>query len=331
MLVHAVAVITATLATAPAYAGLTIQPIYDASITSLPGAAAVQNTINAALAVYSSAFANNETFPVTFKYNAGIGGATSLKLVYTTSFAGYRAKLALTPQSPNDTIALAAIGAGPTDPVIGGLSIKVPEALMKGLGLILAPQGSDYGTVTLGSGFDLNPAGLLGVVQHEVNELLGTSSSLPNGSGGVAGAIPTVIATGDLFRYDTQGVGGARLFDVNAANNPAAKAWFKLSASSSALEGFHNLPNGGDYGDYAALGDFPAAPQDWTGNPSVFTGMAGSSNGGNTGTSTSELVLLDVVGWNAAVTPVPEASGLVALLPFGIGVAAYWRRQRRTA
>jgi len=108
----------------------------------------------------------------------------------------YRAALAASAATANDGTVLANLAAGPNDPVIGGANVSVPEALA--LGLWLGGAVANYGTVTFNlPDYQTNPAGFLGVFQHEVHEVLGTGSALPNNTGG--GTLPTTIAAADLF------------------------------------------------------------------------------------------------------------------------------------
>jgi hypothetical protein len=302
-ILSAAAVFTA----ATAYAGVTITPIYDATFQANP---ALQATVNNALAIYSSNMGNNLTLPINFAFSSSITGAQSDYSAFNFTYTQYRAALLTNATTANDATVLANLSTGSVDPVIGGTNIAVPTAL--GLALGLSGTQANYGTVTFNTAtYSSNPAGFLGVIQHEINEVLGTASSLPNNTG--TATLPTTIAPADLFRYSS---GTARSFSLNLTSDPTNKAFFRLSPGGPNLHEFNNLPNGGDYADWAANGSFAAAPQDWSGPSTVFTSMA---------ISPAELNMLDAVGYNAF--PVPEPGTVVSLCSVALGWLAVRRRQ----
>lgn len=301
----------AAVFTAVSAHALTITPIYDVSFNS----AALQTTVNNALAIYTTNVANNQTIAITFKLDDAISGAESSYTTTDFTYLEYRTALAASSATANDVTVLAGLGLGTNDPVIGGANISVPPALALILGL--SGTQANYGTVTFNkTTYEANPLGFLGTIQHEVNEVLGTASSLPNGKKGVAGALPTTIAPPDLFRFSTN---GTRNFTVNATSDATNRAFFRLSSGGADQQEFNNLPNGGDYADWAATGTngFAPAPQDQAGDSSTFTSMA---------ISPAELTMLDAIGYNAF--PVPEPGTLVILGATVLGSLAL-RRNRR--
>ncbi len=308
------AVLAMALAASPILmpAAVVIQPIYDTSFSSSPNFAALQATVNSALAIYSSGVADTLTIPITFKLDNAISGAQSSYGVVDYAFSGYLGKLQAGQSGANDATVIANLGAGPNDPVLGAANVSVPQALAFALGLGSAQL--NYGSVTFNkTTYEANPAGFLGVIQHEVNEVLGTSSNLPNGGG----TTPTTVMPADLFRYTS---GGARSFTPNNGSDGSNKAFFRISPFGANLQEWNNLPNGGDYGDWAANGSFPAAPQDNAGDSNTFTSMSQSN---------AELQLLDAIGYNLSAVPEPGEMAIatgVALVGF-----AGWRRLRRSA
>lgn len=312
------ALAVAALPIIPAHltAAIIIQPDYDVSFTSNPNFAALQTTVNNAIAIYASQFANNLTIPITFKLDDAVSGAQSSYFTTDYAFSDFRTALINSATTAADQTVIANIGAGPNDPVLNAARINVSEALAFTLGL--GSSVANYGSVTFNkTTYQSNPAGLLGVMQHEINEVLGTSSNLPNGNPpGTAGTLPSTIFPADLFRYNAN---GTRNYSVNATSDAANRAYFRLGPAGANLQEWNNLPNGGDYGDWAGTGSgFAAAPQDAFGDASVFTSMS---------VSTAELSLLDAVGY--ALVPEPSewalASGL-ALIGF-----AGWHRRRTSA
>ena len=308
----------AVFTVATTHAGVTITPIYDVSFTGNANFAALHATVNNALAIYSSNMGNTLTLPIIFKLSPTIGGAESSFGTVNFTYTAFRAALVASATTANDVTVLAGLGIGTTnDPVIGGTNIAVPDALALALGL--SGTQANYGTVTFNTAtYQTNPGGFLGTIQHEVNEVLGTGSSLPNNvngvlTGGGAATLPTTIAPADLFRFSNA---GARNFTLNLANDPLNKAFFRLSSGSANLQEFHNLPSGGDYGDWAANGSFVPAPQDQAGDSNTFTSMA---------ISPAELILLDAIGYSAF--PVPEPGTVTALSSVALGWLAIRRRK----
>ncbi len=293
------------------HAAVVIQPSYDVSFSGSPNFAALKSTVESAIAIYSYSLADNLTIPITFKLDNAISGAQSSYGVVDYSFSSYLGKLQAGQSGANDATVVANLGAGPNDPVVNAVNISVPQALAFALGL--GSSQASYGTVTFNkTTYESNPAGLLGVIQHEVNEVLGTSSNLPNGGG----TLPATIMPSDLFRYTAA---GARTFTTNGGSDPNNKAYFRISPFASNIQEWNNLPNGGDYGDWAANGSFPAAPQDNSGDSNTATSMAVSS---------AELQLLDAIGYNLNAVPEPGEWAMAT----GVALAGFagFRRLRRS-
>lgn len=294
----------ASFTAATSNAGVVITPVYDATFLANP---ALQATVNNAIAIYASNMGNNLALSINFAFGA-ITGAQSNHATFNVPYATYRTALVNAATTANDTTVLAGLAAGANDPVINGANVAVTEAL----GLALGLSGTQpTGTVTFSTAtYASNPAGFLGVIQHEINEVLGTGSNLPNNNNGVltgggTATLPTTIAAADLFRFTSAGV---RSFNLNLGSDPANKAFFRLSSGSPNLQEFNNLPNGGDYGDWAANGSFAAAPQDQAGDSTTFTSMAVSS---------AELTLLDAVGYNAFPVPEPGTGAMLSSVALG--------------
>lgn len=301
------ALLGSTFASVSTCVALNITPVYDSSINSNANAANLKATITQALSIYSSKLGSNVTFPISFKLSGSISGAQSDYFTSDYSYTSYRSALVSHATTSNDSTALANLSLGPNDPVIGAANISLTTALAFTLGLDVS--AASYGTVTFNTtDYQSDPAGFLGVVQHEINEVLGISSSLPNGGG----ALPVTIFPADLFRYTS---GGTRSFTTNGSSSSANRAFFRLSPGGANVQEFNNLPNGGDYGDWAATGTngFGPAPQDWTGDSTTFTSMAVSS---------AELTMLDAVGY--ALVPEPSSAALLAV---GLGACMTFRRR----
>ncbi|NDB75610.1 MAG: hypothetical protein EB141_08195, partial [Verrucomicrobia bacterium] len=134
------------------------------------------------------------------------------------------------------------------------------------------------------SSIDPNKYDLIATAEHEINEVLGSSSNLGPGTG------PTgPIAPIDLFRYTTNLV---RTWTTNGDD-----AYFSIDGTNL-LARFNQQPDG-DYGDFwsktgtwSPPGTTPAAQvQDAFAGPGVF-----QDEGPN------ELAILDVIGYTLAST-----------------------------
>ena len=306
------AVLALLVAVPPAH-GLMITPTFDSSITSDPNAAAIEGVINQAIGVYESTFSNPINVTIDFQsMSSGLG--QSQKNLYVFTYATFRAALVAGATSANDSVALAHLPAGATNPVTGGTTMAVDTANAKalGLGTFAGPNGFD-GLVGLnmhvtdvGSPDTTGQYSLLATAEHEIDEVLGLGSSL--GSGFQVDPSPE-----DLFRYNGS---GSRSYTVNSN----ATAFFSINGTTKLAE-FDNQADGGDWGD-------------WQSNP-LPPGVAPQvqdawATPGRTRTlGTNEITALDVIGYNLAV--VPEPAG-VALMTLGaLILASYGRCQKRSA
>ena len=278
--------------------GLIITPTFDASIDS-----ATQTVINNAIAFYESTFSNNLTVNIYF-YNMSTGLGTSYFVAYPVSFTSYRAALAANASSADDTTALANTPAATNNPVNNGANVDVKPANGRALGLntpeVLfnfggSPCPSFTGSGCIGINVTLanSHGGLLSVVEHEMDEILGLGSALSGTS------TPADIWPEDLFRWASSGV---RSYGGNTSStNPCggASAYFSIDGGATSIDQFNNCNNGGDYGDW--IEHTPGQVQD------AFTDLSTAP----TLTSTSaEARALDVIGYTIAVTPAPTLSSI---------------------
>lgn len=166
---------------------------------------------------------------------------------------------ALVAQSP---LALAAGVAGPTNLASGSPNINVKTVNLRALGLLPAPVSETFCSMTgaldgcieinlsvtdVGGGGDGSNT-LFSTLQHEINEILGMGSQLPDPGDG----FPS-----DLYRWASPGV---RSFAANPdTNDPCIgtpRAYFSASSTGALgtnLSDFNNCNNGGDYGDWATV------------------------------------------------------------------------------
>lgn len=124
------------------------------------------------------------------------------------------------------------------------------------------------------------PAGqysLTAVVQHEINEVLGSSSRLNGSNNGVPA--PRFIDPEDLFRYR---INGARSFNTNLNDS----SYFSLDGSTMLVR--FNQQQGGDFSDWFSTGPHTARVQDAFATLGVDPVM------------NLEWRMLDALGWNYA-------------------------------
>jgi hypothetical protein len=153
------------------------------------------------------------------------------------------------------------------------------------------------------------------VVEHETDEVLGTSSCIGTTGPSLANGCSNNAASAvDLYRFN----GGSRVF---LDDTPGAYFSYDGGVTNGADGALYNtLANGNDYADF--ISGCPATPlvQDGTACPG-FAGLDITNDGG------AEIRLLDAVGYNLTTTSaVPEPT---ALWLFGAGLPALAIYQRR--
>ena len=238
------AVATPAAAVAPAVSGLVINVTYDSSVTSAP--AGFKTAVNAAVAYLESEFTNSMTLNLKVGYGE-VGGTamgsgalgeseSSFDLVTYTQL---RAALAAHATQPDQVTALAHLPT--TSP--GTASFAVANAEAKALGLVAANGTAVDGSIGLASMYAMtyDPAnravsGLydaIGVIEHEITEVMGRTQSLSTISG--------YDSPLDLFRYSSAGVRdllpGAGSFSING---------------TTMLQTYNNPTGGGDAADWAS-------------------------------------------------------------------------------
>ena len=280
--------------------------------------AADKAVVNNALDFYQQNITSTFALTVDFGSQAAGTGASSIKDIYTSlSYSRYYNALAANQNSANASAIASLGGARSTNPVNGASGISMTTTLAGLLGLAsqttetYASCGGLSGTACITINLNALSAGnggtpgadLVSLVEHEFNEVLGTSSGLPTGS-----FTPNPSAA-DLYRY---GAPGVRSWATNPSTSaPCSKstpnAYFSVDGGITDLSNYNNCANGGDYGDWAnnatvqvqdAFGDGTSAP---------FLTLA-----------SPEVTLLEAVGYGfvsaaAPGNPVPEpaTAGLV--------------------
>lgn len=270
---------TVSITVNPPLVGLIINPTWDSTITSDPDAATIMNTISNAILVYETKYSDPITVNITFAEMGG-GLGQSSTFFNTVSYSSFYNALVADSKTTNDVLALAHIPSnGGIDPVDGTGFIRVTTANQRALGLSSSPPPVD-GTISLNISLinidrvNINPFkyDLMAVVSHEIDEVLGTSSSL-TASGPQPNSRPA-----DLFRYDSF---GARNYTTSGDD-----AWFSIDGGATRLVQYNQDPSG-DYGDWwSAFGGQTPRVQDAFGTAGVTLNLG------------VELTVLDVIGYD---------------------------------
>lgn len=256
-----------------------INVTYDSTVAAAP--AGFKTAVAAAVSYLESEFTNATTLNITIGYGSVNGSAlpsgdlganqTSYDVV---SYATLQAALAANGTQPDQVAALANL---PTTSPMGSAGFIISNGEAKALGLSVGVSGVNDGYIGLSSAYPMSydPASravagsydAIGVLEHEITEVMGRTSSL----GTYAGMYEPL----DLFRYTSAGVRdlvpGAGSFSVDG---------------STMLQSYNASAAAGDLGDWAAN-----VTGDSFGNGA--TGVAGL-------VTAVDLKEMNVLGWNRA-------------------------------
>jgi hypothetical protein len=287
---------------------LTIIPTFDGSITNDPNGPAMVAAINYAIQVEQSNLVDNVTVKIHFTNDLSVALGQSLTFGTTFPYTNFLAALKKSATSRNDTNGYSLIPNTSTDPLVGTNKIWINLAPARLLGLT-----SSYGAGGLDSTImlnmtlmnfsrpllDLNKYDIAQVAEHEMDEVLGISSDLPD---------TTVISPIDLFRFTTNLV---RTYTTTGDN-----AYF--SPDGTNLLARYNMDPGGDYGDWWSIN----SPTNWSpvsgitlNYPQVQDAFSPPGNALDLGTA--ELAALDAVGWTLASTVTPVSVPALKLVRSG--------------
>ena len=289
-----------------AQAGLVITPTFDSSITNDPNAATIISTINDTIRLYEARFSDPIQVTIRFqKVTTGLGH--SQWWFVNIPYNQYRSALMADAKTTNDLVALAQLPAGSSNPVTRSSNISVKTANLRAIGLPASsglPGGYD-GIIGLNtslmnlsrSTIDPFRYDLMTVTAHEIDEVLGLASALPN----LSSTLPE-----DLFRFDSS---GHRSFTTNGDD-----AYFSIDGGATLLARFNQAPEG-DYGDWwSILGLQEPQVQDAFGTPGAAPDLD------------IELTALDVIGYDLVEVPfeglVPDPglnAAIRAVLPKPVG------------
>lgn len=289
-----------------------INILYDPSANF---SAADQAAIQSAVDFYTANMSGSFTLNIAFGSQAGGGGSSEWFTDTATYNDYYNALVANSSGSATDAAAIASLGGGThlNNPVTGSTNIVMTSTLAAflGIGSQSSSTFADCGGLTANACITISQAalnvsgsplaGLGSIVQHEVDEVLGTASNLPNGGG----AVPGDPMAADLYRYSAAGVRSYALnasTDVPCTGSPTA--YFSVDGGATNLQTYNNCNNGGDYGDW--IGTDGLLIQDAFGPDSQAASLTMTS---------PEVALLDAAGYNFnSPAGVPEPASAVLLL-----------------
>ena len=309
-------------------------PMITANFTS-DYSAADEAVVNNALNFYQQNMTSTFALTIDFGSQAANTGASSIKDVYTgLNYSSYYNALAANQNSANASAIASLGGGGLNNPVNGTSTVSMATTLAKVLGLAgqTTETYSECGNMSGNACITINSnalsagnggtpgADLFSLVEHEFNEVLGTSSALPNG-------VPTSQATtpsaADLFRYSANEV---RSWATNpstsvSCSNSTPSAYFSVDGGITNLSNYNNCSNGGDYGDWA---NNP--------NPQVQDAFGDGTSTPFLTLASPEVTLLEAVGYDFAsatlpASPVPEPA-TAGLLLAGLAGLRCFRRSR---
>ena len=321
------------IAGAPAWAaGLVITPTFDPLV---PGA--LQTAITNAIDVYEGLYTDPINVTIYFRYQStrpdGNGGfvpwggllAQSNYTYYSNTWATFTNALKNDPNhTANDNTAIAnlpssalATDLDPSSANGRALGEATPGAT-KSDGSCCA--GTFDGVVSLNSGqtfqFDRTGGPTAGaydatrLVEHEIDEVLGLGSILPNSTDFTTN---TAYRPQDLFRYSSA---HTRQNPLNGSGPPVT-SYFSIDDGVTNIVGF-NQDSTGDYGDWLSTG-CPALVQDAFSCSGQFADISATSPEG---------INLDVIGYDLA-TAAPEPTSMILLASGILLIAASRRRAGR--
>jgi hypothetical protein len=296
--------------------GLIITPSFGSSITSDPNSAAIIAAIDSAINEYQIRFSDPIAVSILFnEMTGGLGQSTTG--IYNIDYMTYITALHAHATTADDATALGLLPITANNPVNGNSTINIASANGRALGLDTPPAigatfdgviGVNTHITDTGSPGTTGQFSLRATVQHEINEVLGLGSSLPDLPFGT-------ISPEDLFRYTT---GGARSFNTTATT----KAYFSINGTTL-LAQFDNQNDGGDFGDWQS-NPLPPGVQ-----PQVQDAFATAGAQPVLGV---ELRALDVIGYTLVTPLVPEPGSMTLLGAGTLVLSGYgWSRRRQRA
>jgi hypothetical protein len=297
---------TVTTATTSASAGLIIHATFDSSITTRANAAAIEATINRAILIYESLFADPTTIQIRFRYSTTQTNGTPLSpgtgslsehVVYPIPWSTFINALKADAKTGNDNLANASLPATALSANIlpssaGGRAVKLntPPAMYANGNV--ASGGPYDGIVTLNSAAPYQftrPTSSSNLdaqraIEHEIDEVIGFGSRLGHSGSG--------LRPQDLFSWSSAGVRNL---------TSSGTRYFSINRGVTNIVNF-NQDSSADFGDWLSTACPQAHPyvQNAFGCTGQFSDIAGTSPEG---------VNLDVIGYDLVNAPTTDVNG----------------------
>jgi len=298
-----VGIAAAILSSSAAQAALAFTNTFTGAWSSLTATGdTATNAVLTAEAKLSSIFSNNVNIAITFDYGAGPGsGAYASSNMTSVTYTALKADMqAASAANPSNTVLSSVLSYLPATNPAPSQSFRLPNANALALGL--SASGS-AGTVTIGNGstwdakqsdgITAGQGDLTGVLLHEISHVLGRDDYA------FASQPSPYLTPLDLSRYT---VGGG----LNFTNSNAV---FSINGGATALAGYSNTSDTGDWGSLTASNDV---------NNAFFSyGVTGQW-------STVDTQVMEAIGWN--VGPVPEPGTI--FIGLALGSVCVLRRRR---
>lgn len=329
-----------------AQANLIIQPLFDTSITSDPNAVGIENSIDAAIAVFEARYSNPITVKIEFQKGSALG-SSQVGFVYVNSYHQYYNALVATDANAAAIAGLTSNGGNSySNPVTHDSGILLKSANARAVGLSgdplcnvtggagsltcsSTPGGKNAidGIISLNTSITYPPQQQAGdysleaTAEHELDEVLGLGSAIPETSASSGTVTASDPAPEDLFRYTADGALAG--VSVSCSGTPAA-AYFSYSGATDLAE-FNNACNGADFGDWQS-NPLPAGV-----SPEVQDAYA--TPGSDPVYGPNEIAAMTAIGYVDPVLPLATAEPgtwvlvVVSMVLFASG----WRYRRKRA
>jgi hypothetical protein len=306
------AIVSGTMLVSATAWSMTITPTFTTAFNTNFGAnaAAAQGAWISAASDFTSNFSDNIHINITVDAVSGtsVFGQSSTSLV-SASYATLRNDLIADSKTVTDAMAVS-LGGSITvaDPTAGAGKWWVSKAQAKAIGLIADSLTTD-GTTRFGTGFAFTFSGPVaagtydfkGIAEHEISEVMGRLGI----SGGTIGSFANSYSLIDAFAFTAPGTRGL-------VGGPGE--YFSVDDGTT-LEKLWNDPtvNHLDSRDWAP------------GSNDSFNQF--SNSGVVNGLSTTDLKLMDAIGYDRVVASAPDGVSSFALLSMGIGALIWLRRK----
>ena len=269
---------------------LVINLVPDASVTTEFGANYQTSTFWTGVEAAANLFENTFFDPITITIDVGWGEidgqmvpsneAESLRNQTSFSFSQIKAALTKDAQSANDATALAHLPT--TDPGPGGPDFKIADAEARALGLSASTPAQD-GFIGIATDWDPTDANFVGVVEHEISEVLGRASGINALTGAFTGSYSVL----DLFRY----AAGPTAEPSSATGPGGGPTYFSIDGGATALNTFSSTAAEDPGGDWAPGGANDAFNAILPNAPAPVSAV--------------DLTEMDVLGYDRQPRPIP--------------------------